>query len=213
MELSAAYISIWDAAHDWHNTPVAIENVPLPPPVRDTLTALLHAVVNSELAVYEAMAWEETKGGRVGGRIEMMDTETAPEGIVQMYVSGSYDRALLTYYRLSMDGLFSWVVRSGGDLPRFVPIPHWASRKAVPVATSMRPEAEDRRACQEIAKRKWAVDDQIRIAAMARDQDILLGGNGKHYTEPTLLRWLREVAPPTVKGRPGRPAKKPDPEN
>ena len=138
----------------------------------------------------------------------MMHMEAAPKEVFESYMSGTYDRSLLSYYRFSMDDLFYWTVRERGDLPRFIPVPEEARPKGKPEATSTRPEAKDRRACQEIAEKKWQRNDQIRIAEMARDRDIQLVGNGKLYSEATLVRWLREVAPPGAKGRRGRPLKK-----
>ena len=71
-----------------------------------------------------------------------------------------------------------------------------------------RKDQQDKRKCQEIARRIWGARPQMTIAEMCRQREILIDGNGKAYSGKNTLRsWLSKVAPPTVKGRRGRPRK------
>jgi hypothetical protein len=203
------YLSIWDAAHHWHNLPAPnAGDALMAPGARDTATALLHAVLDGSLVVYEPIVLEVGEEDWPGSRIYMHAEETTPAAIAEAYVSGVYDRKLLAYYRLSSESLFLWLARAGIEIPAFIPIPEWASTKSVQLV--QRPDVADRQTCQAIAIRIWADKPQLRIAEMARTPEIQVEGNGRLYQEATLIRWLREVAPQGVRGRAGRPLKRVD---
>jgi hypothetical protein len=204
------YMSIWELAHRWHDAvPSDDSETSVTPAIRDTLGALLQSIVNAEFAVYEMVVGGEAENGATrGSRITPWPLDGVPVELEQMYLSGVYRRELLAYYRLSLETAFHWAVHKGFEVPDFC-IPDWLSTGSPPATAERKPKAsaQDKATCQAIAKRKWSEDPNIRIAEMARDREIQIEANGKHYTEPTLLAWLREVAPDTVKGRPGRPSK------
>lgn len=62
---------------------------------------------------------------------------------------------------------------------------------------------------QQIAIQLWREFPDRTIAEMSRDEIILKYSGAANY-QSGLVKWLREVAPQNVKGKPGRPRKKPD---
>jgi hypothetical protein len=206
------YLSILDVAFGWHGIPVRDKTrSALPPVVRITLAMLLRAVVESRLGVYEPSMVSPPNGERPHGpRLHMEEVEGTPTALAEMHALGRHDPVTLATYHLSMDDLYVWATGEDLDPPRFC-IPSWAFvvRYVSEVQPrKLRPELADKRLCQTIAKRRWAEDDQIRIAEMVRDHEIQIEGNGRQYSETTVRRWLLEVAPVTVRARPGRPVKR-----
>jgi len=204
-----AYPSIWDLAHHWHDVMVPIEAAPLPPAVRSLVTSLLEAILNSELGVYEPVVMRVVEGGPAGQtNIYMHHLESLPPCFEDMYFSGVYDAQLLAAYRLKSEDVSWWAATNGADDFPDSCIPDRARSDADSANVKIRPEAEDKAKCQEIALRLWAQDDQIRMAAMARSKEIQIEGSGRLYTPTTVVGWLREVAPPSDRNRRGRPTKK-----
>ena len=208
---SPQYLSILDVAHHWHDVAVPIEPGPLPPAVRRMVTSLLQGVLDSELWIYEPIVVPTGIHGRAASSsVYMRPAESPPPEIEDMFLTGVYDAKLLALYRLDIDDILWWAASNGAeDIPDFC-ISERFRGKPEPSAPGAkpRPEAEDKQLCQEIARRKWAEDDQIRIAEMARRHEIQVEGNGRLYAPETVARWLREAAPETVRNRPGRPIKK-----
>ena len=103
------------------------------------------------------------------------------------------------------------------DLPEFwfedwelanVHRPSRLASKHDPDALPRRPDQQDRLTCQQIARRLWSENPTMTIADMTRNPEILVQGNGKAYKgKNTLRNWLKEVAPPAVRNRRGRPKK------
>jgi hypothetical protein len=206
------YLSIWELAHHWYDAPVAVERGPIQPAVRNMITNLLFAIVDSRLSLYEPVVLRVVEGGPIGQTsAHMAELELLPTEIESMFVSGVYDADVLSMYRLNLEGVFMWAIDyCPDDIPLFC-VPEFArgrpDSKSTPEAKP-RPEAEDKRRCQEIARLKWSEDDQIRIAEMARSREIQLDGNGALYELVTVIGWLREAAPDAVRNRRGRPVKK-----
>jgi hypothetical protein len=120
-----------------------------------------------------------------------------------MSASGDYDPKVLAYYRLCLDDLYVWAVGEGLDTPPSC-APSWAcvGRPASPAPPlKLRPAMHDKHNCQTIAKRRWAEDDRIGVAEMARHREIQIEGNGRLYRPATVRRWLYEVAPQTARTR------------
>lgn len=205
------YLSIWDVAHHWHGVAVPVEPGPLPPAVRSMLTALLQGVLDSDLWLYEPVVVPTGMHGRAApSSVCMLPIESLPPEIEDMFLSGAYDAKLLAIYRLDIDDILWWAATNGEqDIPDFC-VSERSRAKGEPHSeqAKMRPEAEDKRLCQEIARRKWAESNQIRIAEMARCPEIQVEGNGGLYRPATVIGWLREVAPEGVRNRPGRPVGK-----
>jgi hypothetical protein len=202
------YLSLWELAHLWHNTvPSSVDDSSVTREVRDTLLTLIENVLSSQMVVYDVVVgWAVDGEKKHSPMLYEIPLEEIPQEFEQMFHTGILDRNTLQAYRLSRESVFDWCMRDGYDPPYFC-IPAWAMTepKAEAVGAKVRPEAEDKTKCQEIAAKKWAENPRIRIAEMARDRAIRVEGSGGLYKEPTLLGWLREVAPDTVKGKPGRP--------
>lgn len=71
----------------------------------------------------------------------------------------------------------------------------------------LKPNQRARLACQVIAANIWKTDQSISITDMANRSEILDLGGAKPYSFEVVKRWLREVAPPEVSQRVGRPRK------
>lgn len=75
---------------------------------------------------------------------------------------------------------------------------------------SGRPNQKARFMVQQMAMQLWKEHPQRTIAEMARDEKLLTYSGAAHYTPGALRKWLSEVAPVNIKGKRGRPRKKPD---
>lgn len=203
------YLSVWELAHRWHGAiPSANGDLSVTREIRDVLLALVHAIQGSALTVFNN---EGTWLGQIDRRKWPLTAEPAyeppPRIFEEMLASGILDRSVLQEYSIPLESVFRWCINKEYDVPDFC-IPAWARvwpKAEIAPRAKVRIEAEDKAKCQETAARKWAENPHIRIAAMAKDPDIKVQGNGGIYRPPTMLRWLREIAPDTVKGRPGRP--------
>jgi hypothetical protein len=201
-----AYFSILDVAFGWHGIAVPMKvRSALPPVVRITAAMLLRAIVDARLAVYEpATDASPDSDNRPGGSVLMEEVEGTPSALAEMSASGAFDANVLARYRLCVDELFVWAVGEDLDPPTFC-APSWVcvERLATPAQPrKLRPEMDDKHACQTIAKRRWSKDDRIGVAAMARDREIQIEGNGRLYREATVRRWLHEVAPAAARRKP-----------
>ncbi len=56
----------------------------------------------------------------------------------------------------------------------------------------------------------WKEFPERTISDMARDEILLKYSGAANYGESAIIKWLSEVAPPNIKGKRGRPKKKPD---
>jgi hypothetical protein len=152
------------------------------------------------------------EGGPVGQTAAYMhELEELPREIEEMFVSGIYDAIVLSKYRVDLESVFNWALDYCPESIPWFCVPEYARGKPEAKGNSdakPRPEAEDKRRCQDIARLKWSEDDQIRIAEMARSREVQLEGNGALYGLVTVMGWLREVAPDAVRNRRGRPVKK-----
>ena len=211
MSSNPQFLSIFDLAHHWHDVSVPVEQGPLPPRVRDMVTSPLQAILNSDIGLYEPIVVHCNPAGPVDQTgVHMLRHDVLPSEFEDMFLSGSYDAKVLAAYRLDIDDVFWWAATRGADdIPAFCiserfrgePGPHNSHAKS-------RPEAEVKRDCQEMAKRIWADHPHIRIAEMARSREIQIDASGAQYQPITVVGWLREVAPVSVRNRPGRPPKR-----
>ncbi len=76
----------------------------------------------------------------------------------------------------------------------------------IPPTKKLRPNQEDKRKVQALAKELFIQKPDLTMQAISNEKDILECG-GKHYRPSTRRNWVKEVAPPD-KHRPGRPRKK-----
>ncbi|MDV6344781.1 hypothetical protein [Nitrosomonas sp. Is37] len=65
-------------------------------------------------------------------------------------------------------------------------------------------------ACQQIASVIWKDDTDRTIPSIVEDGLIQKYGGAEHYEDETVYEWIKEVAPPEVKNRRGRPRKNRD---
>ena len=214
MEPRPSHLSIWDLGHHWVGKTAAQDDVASLPEVQRAMTLLLQAVTVGGVMVCEAIVLTQTQPASGRKSVEMLPIDDV-ENLHELLTSGRYERKTLANYWISLHDLFMWCIHADIDFPDFVvpdtrdPIFGGSEKKE----TTTRPEVIDKKLCQDIALEKWKADPLIRIAEMARDHDIRRVGNGALYGEPTLWRWLREIAPSEVKGRRGRPSKRSPPEN
>lgn len=197
------YCSILDVAFGWHGIPVPTRiRRALPPVVRITAAMLLRAIVDTRLAVYEPASSATTDAVKPRrASVVMEEAEGTPGALAEMSAAGSFDPTVLAHYRLSIDELYLWAVGEDLDPPSFS-VPSWTCVERPATAgepRKLRPDMCDKRVCQTIAKRRWCGGDRIGVAAMARDREIQIEGNGRLYRESTVRRWLYEVAPATVR--------------
>ncbi len=61
--------------------------------------------------------------------------------------------------------------------------------------------------CKQIASVIWRDNPTKTIADMSKDDLILRYGGGQYYSEEVVRRWVKEVAPPDVSAKKGRPKK------
>lgn len=204
MPPSPVYLGILDIGFAWHGIPVpATVRSALPPVVRITVAMLLRAIVDARLAVYEtqtnvSMASDTPRAGNAA----MEEVEGIPGALAEMSASGGYDPKVLAHYRLCMDELYVWAIGEDLDPPACC-VPSWVCKRPAARAElrRLRPEMDDKRMCQTIAQRRWSEDDRVGVAAMARDHEIQVAGNGRLYRQATVRRWLYEVAPQTARKR------------
>lgn len=198
--LCPAYFSILDIAYRWHALAVpSSPRNPLPPVVLITTAMLLRAIVDGRLAVYESPGITSPALGSEMSHVDELDE--APLALAVMSTSGRYDPTVLAHYRLCVDELYVWAVGEGFAPPASCK-PSWHFEQRVTRAQRQTPrtEADDKRACQTIAKHRWTEDDHIGMAAMVRDNVIQVEGNGRLYRDATVRRWLSAVAPMAVRG-------------
>lgn len=62
-------------------------------------------------------------------------------------------------------------------------------------------------ACQQIAERLWKEQPDINIANMVKHDLIQKYGGGICYIDDTVRSWIKDLAPPEIKGKRGRPKK------
>lgn len=205
------YLSLWELAHRWHDAvPSTTDDSSVTREIRDTLLTLIEGVVSSKINVYDvSVAWIVDGEKKHSPALYEFPVEEVPQEFEEMFNSSIFHRDILQTYCMSVEGVFYWCMRDGYDPPDFcIPDAAYTEAKIEPTPhAKARPQEEDKAKCQEIAARKWAENPGIRIAAMARDKEIRVEGNGGQYRPPTMLAWLREIAPDTVKGKPGRPRK------
>jgi len=205
------FVSLWDLAHQWHDIAVPLESGPLPTAVRTMITSLLEALLDSDLNLYEPIIMREGEESSNGATsLQMHAVKSCPAEFEHMYLSGVYERRILAAYRLDIDDILWWAASNGAkDIPSFCISERWIkSSEPANVSARTRPEVEDKRQCQEVARQKWSQDEGIRIAEMARCREIQVDASGGLYRPATVIGWLREVAPEAVKNRRGRPIKK-----
>ena len=197
------YSSILEVAFAWHGfaPPTKLASA-LPPVVRLTVAMLLRAIVDARLAVYVPATGVSfaTDTSRTENS-PMEEVEGKPCALVEMSASGDYVPQVLAHHRLCVNELYVWARGEDLDPPAFC-TPSWVCGERPTTLTQprkLRPEMDDKRICQIIAKRRWSEDERIGVAAMARDLEIQIEGNGQLYQPATVRRWLYEVAPSAVR--------------
>ncbi|MEJ1384146.1 MAG: hypothetical protein RPU34_10125 [Candidatus Sedimenticola sp. (ex Thyasira tokunagai)] len=62
--------------------------------------------------------------------------------------------------------------------------------------------------CQQVASEIWKEKPEMTIADAVRDDMIQKYAGGGYFQDETVRGWIKEVAPPEVRSRKGRPRKK-----
>ncbi len=195
----STYCSILDVAFGWHGIPVPTRIGSLPPVVRITAAMLLRAIVDTRLAVYEPASSATTDAVKPRRASVVMEEAEGTPGALADECCGRLrsDRARalspLDRRAVPVGG------RSSRSLPSRSPRGPASNDQPPPASPKLRPDMCDKRVCQTIAKRRWCGDDRVGVAAMARDREIQIEGNGRLYRESTVRRWLYKVAPATIR--------------
>ena len=208
---SPRYLNLWELAFHWIGLPAPTLPVETSPRVQRAAAMLVQAVLMRQLPAYEAPLMKDTRSTAPRDeQLEMMEVYDVND-LHNAFVESRLDRTVLTRYWVAMGEVFRWGLWHNVDLPSFVQPdpedPEFALTTEPAHGIRSRPETEDKKSCQEIALRKWKNNPSIRIAEVARDDELRREGNGGLYEEATVCRWLREVAPLGIRGRKGRPSK------
>lgn len=83
--------------------------------------------------------------------------------------------------------------------------PQNAAPRMLSKEQKLRLDQEDKQKTQECAKKIWEKEPNKTIASMCKNEEVL--SFCRQYKEKTHRKWVSEVAPPTVKGKRGRPRK------
>ncbi|MGZ3745658.1 MAG: hypothetical protein ACXVBQ_17470 [Pseudobdellovibrionaceae bacterium] len=70
----------------------------------------------------------------------------------------------------------------------------------------LRASRKARAACEQIAEILWKEQPDLNIANMVKHEHIQKYG-GAHYENETVRSWIKDLAPPEIKGKRGRPKK------
>lgn len=93
-----------------------------------------------------------------------------------------------------------------------IPLPSWFPSKKPPAKEQSIPQPRKKsktsevsekrqKACQDVARKKWAEDPNITITDMIDCQDIIDACDGKFYSEKYLRNWINDLCPNRKPGR------------
>lgn len=220
---SMGCMSIWELAHRWvDENPMVPDNSPIPLNVQPILRALSSAVARGQLLGLPVRIFELQESNPDDPTYEAvidpqhyfpMSVET-----LDALISTEPNRKVLDGVFVQFVDVFYWVTKQRPipDFPDFI-VPEWAwsktekppnNEQTTPAQTSRRPKEEliSKALCQGAATALWHEHPDMPIAQVSKHGS-LIKLLGKDYEETTRYRWVREVAPESVKNRPGRPSK------
>lgn len=212
-------LSAWEIGFRWAGLDQKGLHLRLPLQVRDNFRLMMDAILNGQLicSSLSLNKWQPEDGEEERPffiRHHLVDVEACIWGV-------RFNRKLLRWAAIDRGDFLEWCERQGIPPPEFwfpkgwkldFELPHEEEDASVEADNTsgepLRPSAQHRIACQEIAKTLWKDEPDTTIAAMVKDARIRKLGGGAHYSEDTVRRWLSAVAPLSVKEKRGRPPKK-----
>ena len=209
-------LSIWEIAHRWHGEdPEQTDQKRLPLVVRDTIRSLTRGIHYEGLRVVNNRGVENHSAFHPQSE-KNYTAEEIQNKLSESYEKSFFDRGFLEAVCLEREDLGKWCQEKGIALPVFwfSDQKSWAdvSEGTPESVATLRPVQIDKIVCQAIARTLWDIYPTMTISDMTKHLAIQNHGGGKNYKGAhTLREWLSDVAPPEVKGKPGRP-KKPGPQ-
>jgi|SRR6185437_13663520 len=218
MAILTETLSVWEIGFRWVGLDQSGLHLRLPLQVRDNFRLMMDAILNGNLvcSTLSLNKWQPEDGDDERPffiRHHLADVEACVAGV-------RFNRKLLRWGAIDRWDFLEWCERQGIPPPEFWFPKGWklefesprededASDEAGSTSELLRPSAQHRIACQEIAKALWKEEPDTTIAAMVKDERIRKWGGAAHYSEDTVRRWLSAVAPASVKEKRGRPPKK-----
>ncbi|MGH8403837.1 MAG: hypothetical protein ACRESO_10630, partial [Gammaproteobacteria bacterium] len=215
-------LSVWEIAHRWHGVdPNTTDPNNLPLRVQDTLRTLSLALLTQEIPASDpsgldfglrsdgprydhwlahASPMERARGYEAVIADHTREHHEAVAGLEVCTEQRRYDRAKLDSVFISMMGIQRFCEQEYVPLPEF-----WFPGGEVKSDPPLRAEQLDKAACQGIARTLWDSDPTLTIQALSTHPAIQRHGNGAHYKEKTLRKWLSEVDPRSLEAKTGRP--------
>lgn len=210
MALTNSELSVWELAHrlagedpdkwHWPRLPLA---------VRDNMRLLVHEILSAHL---DSILIMEKRRPDSDNPKEFYIREYLDE-IYACIAGQEYPKKLLKFITVDRWAFDLWCEQSGyprpdfwfsveykwpddGEEPEIAPEEEKPRRSANQIAMDQ---------AREMAVEIWSNDSDLTIAEVVRQ--IREAGIAAHFVEKTVRKWVRPVAPPAVRNRPGRPRK------
>ena len=215
MPLTNDNLSVWELAHRLSDSdPDKRYWLGLPLPVKDNIRLLLNEILSYRLT--SILIMEKRRP----------DSESPPEYFIRTHLDEiyacifghSYPRQLLRFISVDRWDYWQWCQQSGQVPPAFwFSVEYQLAEDDEEGAESDEPDdlpdaappreknRQVRELCRKLAREYWGVDSKLPIAQVARK--IQGHGIADHFTEKSVVKWIRSIAPDGVRGRSGRPKK------
>lgn len=195
--------TVWQLAHNWTNAdPDTSDPSALPPELMQAIHRLLSAImIRGIVACTKKISVLDNDSIRIA----ILDDESIGTVIFdsihcvkinRCLRKNRFDKGYLNSIYVKRSEVLDWC-----DKERIAPPALWATENSsAEQATSKttpknRPKHEDtdRLLCQAVALTLWALDPNIHPAHMARSKILRRIGNGRHYNQDTIKKWVGEI--------------------
>ncbi len=224
MKMTNQLLSLWELAHRMAGeNPYRTRLFGLPPAVKDTVRLLMNEILEGHLESTLIMEKRHPDSDEP----EEFFIRSHIDDIYRCIAGKHFPRKLLNFVGIDRWAFAQWCQHTKHPLPDF-----WfgveyrwpedrhemedgeetssdAVIDAAPIEgpDKLAPVQRTKVTCQNIAAYLWKESPDMTIADMVKRDEVQRLGGGGHYSEKTLRKWLSQVAPPSVKGRRGRPPK------
>lgn len=190
---SKDFQTVWQLAHHWVNAdPNETDCDELPPELKDAIHRLMFAISNKDITA-RTKRWIIL----LDDSIFMIALDSFHR--VKFYhclKRNIFNKPYLDSLYVKRDEVIDWCMKA-----YLVPPPCWAlenspvSQANSILAITNRPRSEetDRFVCQTIAITLWMLDSDIHPMYIVRSKVMQRIGNGRHYTQDTIKKWIGEV--------------------
>lgn len=161
--------------------------------------------IKSELnhACYVGQLKAERIPGEPGIPVQFGDTGPGPGGIYTNVVNAKPDD-----YIIHRDDARRYFQQLDAMPDEGTPLWCWLRGKRKDEAQALRGDQQDKADFQQMAVKRWKVSPEMRITGDDGIANAVGASYIRKYTERTVEKWAREVAPEGVKNKRGRPRKK-----